>query len=167
MLLPQTNIDVVARKLQETTRSTDLIVVNPWYLGISFSRYYHGETPWLTLPIINDHRFHRYDLLKVKMLQSDPLADLRDAITQALQSGNRVWVVGGARPPENGLPLSIQPAPDPEFGWNGQAYLNVWSMQLGEFLRAHVRDGSVVLPRDPLVNINENVPLLIGSGWQD
>jgi hypothetical protein len=167
LLVRPTNIDAVARYLQENASPTDLIVVNPWYLGVSFNRYYHGETPWLTVPMINDHRLHRYDLIKTKMSQPDPLGDLRNAITKALQAGKRLWIVGGARPPEKDLPLSLPPAPDPEFGWNGQAYLNVWSMQLAAFLRAHVREGDEVLGREPGVNINENVPLLVASGWQD
>jgi hypothetical protein len=161
-----TNIDMVARSLEQKVAAGDLIVVNHWHFGISFYRYYHGEAPWITVPVISEHRIHRYDLLKAKMLESDPLVDVRSRIQQTLESGNRVWIVGGARPPEPGLPLSLQPAPDPIFGWSAPAYANVWSMQLAAFLAAHT-EGEVVLGRAGDVNTNENVPLLVARGWRD
>jgi hypothetical protein len=101
------------------------------------------------------------------MEKVDPLADVRAAIEQTLRNGNHVWLVGGARPPEPGFPLSIQPAPDPGFGWNGQAYVNVWSMQLADFLQKHVMEGTVVLSPAENVNPDENVALLVARGWED
>jgi hypothetical protein len=163
----QSNIDLIAAKLESDAAATDLIVVNPWYLGVSFNWYYHGTTPWITVPTIREHRIHRYNLMKEKMSDPDPIADVRIAIRQALESGRRVWIVGGAQPPDQGSQFSLQPAPDPQFGWNNQAYLVAWSMQLGAFLRTHVVNGQTVAAPGTGVNENENVPLLVAQGWRD
>jgi hypothetical protein len=99
-----TDIDVIAHKLEQEASPSDLIVVNPWHFAPSFYRYYHGSTPWITVPTMSEHRIHRYDLMKSKMIELDPLSDVRSAIRQTLQSSHRVWVVGGARPFDENMP---------------------------------------------------------------
>ena len=159
-----TDIDVIAHKLEQDAGPNDLIVVNPWHFAPSFDRYYHGSTPWITVPTMSEHRVHRYDLMKSKMIEPDPLSDVRSAIQQALQSGHRVWVVGGARPLDPNMPR-LGPAPNPYFGWAG--YMSFWSMEVGSFLSEHAAGGEVVVEPLPGVNDGENVPLLVASGWRD
>jgi hypothetical protein len=159
-----TDIDVIAHKLQKEAGPNDLIVVNPWHFAPSFYRYYHGSTPWITVPTMSEHRVHRYDMMKSKMIESDPLSDVRSAIQQTLQSGHRVWVVGGARPLDPNMPR-LGPAPNPYFGWAG--YMSFWSMEVGSFLSEHAASGEVVVEPRPGVNDGENVPLLVAGGWRD
>jgi hypothetical protein len=159
-----TDIDVIAHKLEQEASPSDLIVVNPWHFAPSFYRYYHGSTPWITVPTMSEHRIHRYDLMKSKMIELDPLSDVRSAIRQTLQSSHRVWVVGGARPFDENMP-HLGPAPNPYFGWAG--YMAFWSMELGSFLNEHAVTGEVVLEPMAGVNDGENVPLLVASGWRD
>ena len=132
-----TNMDLVVAKLQRDADLHDLILVTPWWTGISFQWHYHGRTPWLTIPPIGDLRFHRYDLVKQAMQAQDPSAEARQAMARTLQSANRVWIVGEASPPQAGLSLSLQPAPHPDFGWNERIYVSVWWMQLAQFLQQH------------------------------
>jgi hypothetical protein len=160
-----TDIDLVAQKLEQEASRDDLIVVNPWHFAPSFYRYYHGPTPWMTVPTMNEHRVHRYDLMKSKMMELDPLGDVREAIRRTLKSYNRVWIVGGAHPPDEKVPPSLGPAPHAELGWSG--YMTFWSIELGSFLNAHVIAGEVVLEPMAGVNSNENVPLLVARGWRD
>ena len=135
----QTNIDIVAHKLEEIAAPKDLIVVSAWQYGIAFNWYYRGATPWVTLPMITDHQIHRYDLLKAKMMSSSPIEDLLDLISRTLASGNRIWFVGGIRVLRDGEePLSLPPAPNSKFGWNNLAYMESWRQQLGAFLRTHI-----------------------------
>ena len=68
----QTNIDLIAAQLREQAGPNDLILVYPWYCGITFNRYYHGAAPWTTLPALSDPRIHRYDLLKEKLAARRP-----------------------------------------------------------------------------------------------
>ena len=159
-----TDVDLIARKLEEEATPNDLIVVNPWHFAPSFYRYYHGSTPWITVPTMSEHRIHRYDLIKSKMIEQDPLSDVRAAVEQALQSDRRVWIVGGARPPDPNMPR-LGPAPNPYFGWAG--YMSFWSMELGSFLNAHAISGNVVLEPMTGVNNGENVPLLVARGWRN
>ena len=163
----ETTVDLLAKNLERYATSNDLIVVNPWFLGPSFSWYYHGTTQWMTLPELSEKRIHRYDLIKTKMEETDALADLKMAITKTLQSGNRVWLVGGAQPTEQKGPMSLTPAPDPVYGWSSPAYTYAWSMQIGAFVLQHVVDGEVVLGPQSGVGPNENIPLVIARGWRD
>ncbi|HET9856551.1 MAG TPA: hypothetical protein VFP99_01845 [Chthoniobacterales bacterium] len=159
-----TDIDIVAHKLEQEAGPNDLIVLNPWSFAPSFYRYYRGSTPWITVPTMSEHRIHRYDLMKLKTMETDPLSDVRSAIQQTLQSQHRVWIVGGAQPPDENMPR-LGPAPNPYFGWAG--YMNFWSMELGSFLNQHAVSGEVALEPMADVNSEENVPLLVASGWRD
>lgn len=167
ILKRDTTMDILARGLERYARAEDLIVVNPWFLAPSFSWYYHGQLRWMTVPELSERRIHRYDLMKARMEMADGLADLYSVISQTLQAGNRVWLVGGAQPSEGKGPLSLSPAPDPQFGWSGQAYTYAWSNQLGVFLRQHVADGEIVVGPMNGVNTHENIPLLIARGWRE
>jgi hypothetical protein len=163
----ETNLDLLAENSQHYARDGDLIIVNRWFLAPGFSWYYHGPARWMTLPELSEKRIHRYDLLIAKMQSPDALADIRQAISETLQSGNRVWLVGGAQLSQQGEPLVLAPAPDPQFGWDSGMYDYAWATQLGAFLQQHVVDGEVVLAPMTGINSNENVPLLIARGWRD
>lgn len=164
----QTNIDIVVHKLEQSATSNDLIVVIPWYVGIGFNWYYHGVTPWVTAPIVDDHRIHRYDLLKAKMMSSNPVDDLLERISRTLASGNHVWFVGRIEFLREGqVALSLAPAPDPEFGWHNDVYMKSWAQQVGGFIQTHASRGEwVVLPAYGSVNHFENVRLLVAQGWR-
>jgi hypothetical protein len=159
-----TDIDVIAQRLEQDAAPNDLIVINPWHFAPSFYRYYHGPTRWITVPTMSEHRVHHYDLMKSKMIENDPLSDVRAAIQETLQSNHRVWIVGGARPLDPDMPR-LGPAPNPYFGWAG--YMSYWSMEIGSFLNEHVVSGEVALEPIPNVNDGENVPLLVANGWRD
>jgi hypothetical protein len=163
----QSNIDNVARKLNDA-KAGDLIVVNPWFLALSFNRYYHGTVPWLTAPKISETRFHRFDLVKSKMSEPEPLADVDEEVRKTLVSGHRVWLAGGALVlPDGRIPVKLKPAPDPEFGWNTDAYTTAWSQQIGAFFQAHSLSAAVMLTPENQVNSYENIPLWVAEGWRE
>ncbi|HET9225489.1 MAG TPA: hypothetical protein VFR31_02395, partial [Thermoanaerobaculia bacterium] len=81
------NVDLVADRIAAEAAPGDLVVIAPWYMGISYQRYARGPAPWMTVPDLPDHSIHRFDLLK------DGRVDL-GAIERTLRSGGRVWVVG-------------------------------------------------------------------------
>jgi hypothetical protein len=164
-----TNIDLVAKKLGQLAGPNDLIIVNPWWLGISFTRYYHGPTRWETLPTMNDHQIHRFDLVKAKMVAQNPIDDLRDMIGKTLQSGRRVWFVGGIGLPEAGVSTPQLPdRSDTAFRWNSDVYCDFWSAQLGAFLQMHMLGiAEIPEPAGGPVNPLEDVPLLGVEGWKE
>jgi hypothetical protein len=163
----ETNLDLLAKNLQTYAHDGDLIIVNRWFLAPGFNWYYRGTARWMTMPELSEKRIHRYDLLIAKMQSPDALAGIRVAISETLQSGNRVWLVGGAQLYEPDEAFVIGPAPDSQFGWDSGMYDYSWATQLGAFLRQHVIDGEVVVSPMKGINPNENVPLLIARGWRD
>jgi hypothetical protein len=161
----QTNIDIVAHKLEQEAVPGDLIVVNPWSLGISFNWYYHGSVRWLTLPNISDHRIHRYDLIKEKMMSAFPLEDVKRETSLTLHSGHRVWVVGRLFAKERrGLPIFPLPAPDPEFGWQHIIYREAWARQFRDFVTRTALRADCPITRTPNVYPLENVSLCVVEG---
>jgi len=145
-----TSMPAVAAKISAEAHPQDLILVYPWYLGVSFDRYYRGKIPWTTVPDIADHRFHRYDQLKEKLQQLDALRPLFERIDATLQQGGLVWLVGGLpepEPGEKGTP-SLPAAPDSPTGWYDEPYNHMWGRQLDLWLRQKNRQLQPVLIPD-------------------
>ena len=165
----QTNLDLVAARLGQAAVKEDLVVVDPFYLGISFGRYYHGPAPWLTLPPIPAHEVYRIDLIKSAMVQADQdqvTKPVRDRITATLGSGHRVWWVGwGWYPVTSEAPPTLAPAPNPDTGWSCAPYLQTWSQQVAALLLARAKSTEdVPVQADGPVNWLENVSLTVFGG---
>lgn len=166
--LRMTNVDQVAEMLERRAGPRDLIVVNPWFYGVSFHRYYQGPARWMTLPEMEDHRMHRYDLFKARMTSVDPLRDVRFAVRKALRSGRRVWLVGVYDPPPEGQkPPVLAPAPGGPWGWRDGPYAISWSRQLGHYLSGNAFGEEMVHdPAGSRVSGFENVPVRVFQGWR-
>ncbi len=163
----ETNIDILAEKLGKDAGPNDLILVNSWTRGISFNRYYHGPTRWMTVPNIQEHRIHRYDLMEAKMQEFFPIADIEQAIATTLKSGNRVWVIDDSNVSvKSARPLILTPAPDPKFGWSANIYSYAWAHQLGLFLQRHAGKIDERARPQLLVSNHENAFLLLAEGWK-
>ena len=135
-----TNVDLVAARIAAEAAPGDLLVLTPWYMGISYLRYDRGSPPWMTLPDLPDHRIHRFDLLKARMAEPDPIADVLGAVERTLRSGHRVWVAGQLSPPPQ---------------------------RFGAFLRDHAaQERQVPIPWKGPVNGYERLELLVFSGWR-
>lgn len=135
----QSNVDLVADKLEKVGKAEDLIVLLQWSSGISFQRYYEGHTPWVTVPDLDDHRVHRYDILRQLFERERPIDDVFVKIDQVLAAGGVVYLVGGFR----ALPLSQlrypKPAPHPIHRYFKGLYLGVWKDLVRGFLNARAR----------------------------
>lgn len=149
-----TNVDLVAARIAAEGAPGDLVVLTPWYMGVSFVRYARGATPWMTVPEISDHRRHRFDLLKARIAERDPLADVLGAVERTLRSGHRVWVAGEVEipPPGAAPPLDLQQR---------------WTQRLGALLRDHAAQGGrVPVPWNGPINGYERLELFVFSGWR-
>ncbi len=162
----QTNIDIIASWLNKNAQTNDLIIVYPWYYGVSFDYYHKSPTPWTTLPALADHRAHRYDLLKQKLAAADPIHDVLDRAMSTLAAGNQIWVVGRlpeAQPGET-APPTLPPAPNGPEGWFDEPYTYVWGRQTHHFLQGRgVRLEEVKLDLPTAVNRYED-PVLFRAG---
>jgi hypothetical protein len=68
-----TNVDHIAQIVRTSGSAGGLVIVNPWYCGITWNYYFDGAASWTTVPPLSDVRIHRYDLLKEQMARDDPL----------------------------------------------------------------------------------------------
>ena len=159
----QTNVALLAAFIASEARPDDLIIVNNWYVGVTFQRYYHGSTPWLTLPPLSDHSVHRYDLMKEEMQKAAPIQPVLEKAETALRSGNRVWLLGRI-PLDGEAPPVLQPAPNNPWGWLDFPYTQIWAAQLGQFLTQHATGAQ---PGQPMTDVNpiENVEMVAVGGW--
>lgn len=168
-----TNMDLIAKRLNESANKKDLIVVNPWYCGISFQYYYSGQAAWTTLPALQDHTFHCYDTVVQCMMKPDQMevvGSVLDKITETLKSGNRVFLVGGLTyPPANQKPSRLPAAPNGPAGWSSTPYQELWSLEAGNFVQAHVQHYKdfIVAPAAGTVNPAEFMPLAVVQGWRE
>jgi len=165
----QTNADLVAQEVTTAAAPQDLVVVLPWYYGVSFNRYYSGSARWLTLPDIPDHRIHRYDYLKARLASPHPVDDVLAAVAATLRSGHRVWLAGRTRWPAPGDPVDMPPpAPGSPAGWHDFPYLLQWSRQLGRFLEGHATTvTTVAVPGGEPVDSLEDLSLAVAQGWRE
>lgn len=165
----QTNMDQVAETLEKSAVPGDLVVVSPWYYGISFSRYYQGRAPWTTVPPLSDLSLYRYDLLKKALADSDPLMPVLSRAAESLKSGGNIWLVGDypvLRP--GSAPPRLPPAPQASWGWYSGPYLMNWSAQVSYFLQTHAASGESLTPTDPgISNPDERIRLESVSGWRN
>ncbi|HEX6902424.1 MAG TPA: hypothetical protein VF789_22080 [Thermoanaerobaculia bacterium] len=145
-----TNVDLVTRKLAREVQPRDLVLVDQWFYGVSFNRYYRGPAVWMTLPDLSDHRFHRYDLVKARMTARDPLQGVLDAIQSTLRNGHAVWWITGRDVSlVNPLPVRLPPAPYAASGWSDVPYYRSWTWQVEDFLNRHARLKTAPLFIDP------------------
>lgn len=161
----RSNVDLIAAVLNQNAGPGDLIVVQSAWVGISFDRYYHGRAPWVTVPPFDSHKVHRTDLLWEDMNQQlqgqEPMAPVLLAITNALQSSNRVWVVGQM--------LVVCPKPSASAGqpvqWAG-THLSYWEGQVTAQLVGHaLYSRSVEIPAGQ-VCLLEDLPLSQFVGYR-
>ncbi|HEX8679562.1 MAG TPA: hypothetical protein VF683_06370 [Chthoniobacterales bacterium] len=166
--LRQTNMDLVARHLTENASSEDLVILAPWYLGVSFARYYKAHTRWITLPPIADSRIHRYDLLQQQMASPNPIEPVLRAVEATLSQGHRVWIVGTVVSlPPGKSPLELAPAPQTRYRWAAGAYAAAWNQQLGSFVQRRALSIDTLSIGDGLsISRYEKVPLTVLSGWR-
>ena len=129
-----TTIDALAAQLNRDATARDLVVVDPWFYGISFRRYYHGSAPFTTIPPIADLTLHRYDLVREQLTSADPMGPVLEQAARTLDGGGRVWVVGHMSLTTVPAP-GLAPAPHPRTGVSETPYLWIWSWRLGHFLR--------------------------------
>ena len=165
----QTNIDRIAATLENAAGKDDLILINPWYLAVTFNRYYHGRTPWVTVPPMDDHSIHRYDLLKQRMQEERPIQPLFGRIGTALGSGHLLWIVGWLQfVPPGATPTVMPPAPGGPEGWSNRPYEFAWGEQVGYYLQTHVPFPPEIVPVDPPgpINSHETETLIKFHGWR-
>jgi hypothetical protein len=162
----QTNIDLIAMKLASIVKDGDLLFVSPWNYGISFRRYYHEQTPFVTLPPVEDLRFHRCDIIKRQMMSPAPMAPVFEKIGETLRAGKTVWLVGELIPVAPGKrPLVLPPGYDGPNGFVNGPFYRAWGEQAGFFVQTHALNLERLPVRQQAVSHYENLALTSIRGW--
>jgi hypothetical protein len=165
----RTNVDVVAASVATAAEKGDLIIVAPWYYGVSFNRYYTGQVPWTTIPAFPFIRYQRYDLLHQYMMNpQDITKTVEQQVIDTLKDGKRVWWVGDLHPlrPGEGLP-PLWPAPSGPPGWSDGYYLMAWMMRPFQQLQLHAKNAQLLnLDTGRPVSRYERLPVAEFSGYQ-
>jgi hypothetical protein len=168
--LRQSNIDLVAARLQEASRPGDMILVFPSAYGISLGRYLDAGR-WTTVEPTDELRIHRTDLIKKAMMREDPIRPLREKVRVALRSGRKVWLVGDfGLPADAGHPPPILPPYTGKMERAAVKYILNWMTQVAYLVKQHAAAGSRVeipVPGGQAVNPRENVVVQVASGWRD
>jgi hypothetical protein len=163
----QTNMDLVAVQLRKRAAAEDLVIIDPWYLGMSYARYDAGPAPWTSMPPIPRPYVHRHDLSKQWMTDPDAINQLLASVESTLKRGHRVWVVGDLLPLGTGPPAPLPPAPLPQTGWSEGPYIQNRTRMLTHLL--HERANILTMQRiDPggRVSEYERPPLYRAEGWR-
>jgi hypothetical protein len=165
----QSTIDLLAAKLQQVAAKEDLIVIMPWENGIAFERYYHGAAPWVTIPAISFHKFHRYDLIKPLEASPDQDSAIRPVVEKAeatLRQRHRVWVAGldDVLHLGDSIPV-LRPAPGDVCGWQEASYTVAWAIK-GIACLQSLAAGSERIPLGVTgpVNVFSDLPLICLDG---
>jgi hypothetical protein len=166
-----TNVDLVAQSIQKIAGPRDRVVVAPWYIGVSFSRYYHGRAPWATLPSVGFERFQRFDLLRNAMEQDDqqgPVREVSDQALSSLRNGRSVYLVIDAYYWNNPRRLTmLPPAVIPRDGWRAPQYQDQWIWLFETAIRRHaVTVSSIRESSRRHVSDYEDLTLLVFNGWR-
>jgi hypothetical protein len=166
----QTNGDLLAAYVTKNAGPDDLIIVNPWYYGLTFAYYYHGAAKWTTLPPIADYRFHRYDLIKEKLQTPRAIEPVLQQAEKTLRNGYRIWIVGEIPTPDPDAPDPGDPPPAPGIlGWGDPPYIEAWGNEFGYFLIHHATHVTMIVDRSTnsiLINPMEKMSLSATSGWK-
>lgn len=157
----RSNVDLIATVLDKHASDKDFIVVQTAWEGITFDRYYHGRTPWVTVPPMDSHKVHRTDLMFEQMNQPDAMFPVLSEMTNTLQSGHSIWLVGNMsalRP--------VPPGPGQPVHWSG-TYINFWSAQVSTLLLRHaVQEQVLDIPAGGPVSCLENLPVIRFAGYK-
>jgi len=161
-----TNVDLVAHRLGQLAGPDDFVVVSPWFMGISFARYYRYSTGWSTIPPLDDLRIHRYDLFKQAMSSNNPIQPVLERAAATLKSGHRLWVVGVPYVPSRDRPTYLAPAPYDPVGWYENPYRTAWVQQLEYFVHTYASRHEIIQPASPRTSAYENIQILVAEGWR-
>jgi hypothetical protein len=134
--LRQTNMDLAAAAVAGAQRD-DFVVVSPWFLAVSFNRYYGGAAPWSTIPPLEDTTVHRTDLLARQLQAEDPIGPLVARIERTLQGGHRVYWVGLPAPSIERPPRPLPPLRGAVNGELQGVYCANWTLQVAQALRRY------------------------------
>jgi hypothetical protein len=166
--LRKTGIDYDGQELARMTKSGDLVVISPWYLGVTFQRYFHGPADWLVIPPMKIINYHNYDQLVAPMEDVHAMDPVLQRIAQTLRAGHVVFLMGDFDYPGSDLKYpTMNAAPNNSWGWNDAFYYDTWERQICFFVSRHCTQATPVFAQIVGVSGYEKPTLLAARGWKE
>lgn len=164
-----TSMDIVAAAISSAVSANDLVVVMPWFYGVSFNRYYNGIAPWVSFPSLREKSLHRFDMIKERIAKPEMISADLEIITTTLKKGGKVWIIGSAYAMQPGKAvLLLPPAPLPKSGWSSSPYLDNWTEYLSSILATHTLEGEQLAINTPEMLIPYEAPAIrVYQGYKD
>jgi hypothetical protein len=163
-----TNVDLTTAVIAQRAHPNDLVVIDNYFYGISFNRYYHGQAPWVSVPNVNDFSLHRWDLLTDSMRHPRPIQPVLDRIDTTLKAGHDVYVVGFALTNRTAAAASLPVAPAGSSGWSLWPYVRRWTTEIAYTVQAHAAHGQIItVPAAQPINVAEDVHAIVVTGWKE
>ena len=131
--LKSTNVDAVALFLEKEYKKGDIVIVNPWYYGISLKYFLKDEIQIITIPPISRLDTHREDELNDFMESGgiDYFHLLENKIRETCNSNKTIWFVGEINPETSTInTINLPHAPDSRFGWMAGPFQVIWGQAL-------------------------------------
>jgi hypothetical protein len=165
--LRKTAIDTDAEKIAFLVGERDLILISPWYYGVTFHRYYHGGANYLTVPPDDSRLYHNYDFLIPYMRDPHAMDLTIERVGDCLKLGHTVFLFGEFDRSKNPVDPSKANVPGKSLGSNDGDYYALWQQQIMSNLRQH----SARIDPIPLdfagVSHYERPSLFAAHGWVD
>ncbi len=164
--LRKTNIDLICDRLSRVENQGDLVVISPFFYGITFQRYDKGPAKFVALPGIDFLAYAKMDLLDKPVHDPYATKPVLRQIAETLQSGHAVYLVGDYFKPgyDQTPPPTIGAAPNPVLAWNAGPLFN-WPEEVADFVAHHAKNEQ---PFDvPVQDVSgyERPAVKVVTGW--
>jgi hypothetical protein len=116
----KTTVDLVAASVAAEARPSDLLLLAPGVVGVSFNRYFRGANSQINYPYAGRLELYPFDHDFDHVVDPTAFAGVLDSVHAAHAAGRRVWFVADGRwlRPDQPAPTTI---PRDSFGGIGQA----------------------------------------------
>jgi hypothetical protein len=166
--LRKTNIDLICNRLSRIENRGDLVLISPFFYGITFQRYDRGPAKFVAVPGIDFLAYCKLDLLNKSIQDPGAMTPILGEMAETLRSGHAVYLVGDYFKPnyDQTPPPTVGTAPNPVLEWNAGPLFN-WPEEIADLAGHHAKSTREL--DVPLQGISgyERPGVRVVTGWVD
>jgi hypothetical protein len=167
--LQKSAIESDASRLADLSKPGDLVLISPFYYGVTFQRYFHGPADYQTVPAINILLFQKYDTIAHWMQNFHATDSTIQRMSNVLKSGHVLFLLGEFRlqSTDRAYPIIPRPAPNNSFGSTDADFYDLWQRQITYILARHATQSVVIPVEFEGVSRYERPWLIAVRGWTE